>query len=320
MKNFYAVVRGYHQGVFANEEDAKREVKDYFDGKYKGFYSKEEANIYIRYYNENTEPILYAVKVGRTPGIYEDREEAGKQVVGFKGALVRKYKVRNRSLAEAFMASELRFEIKAEKNNLSDAKVGKKMKAEMDEAKLKAKSLVPISFKHEYVCFMDSEANHSKVISIGALLVHIPTMKIVDKFYETCKPIDFTEMEPFCEKLTHLTTDIINNSDEFLNVFRRFEAFLDKYGCKEIATWSGNDRKFFTRSLSGVAKLSNKLNFIDIQKRISVFTFKEKRAVGLEDMKKHFNLGEKVEHHALLDAIDMWNVFKEYDKEVRALA
>ena len=27
MKNFYAVVRGHHQGVFANEEDAKKLVE-----------------------------------------------------------------------------------------------------------------------------------------------------------------------------------------------------------------------------------------------------------------------------------------------------
>lgn len=320
MKNFYAVVRGHHQGVFASEEDAKKEVKDYYDGKYKGFYSEEEANIYLRYYNENEEPMLYVVKCGRKPGIYEDREEAGKQVVGFKGALVRKYKVRNRKLAEDFFLAELRFSVKPETNNLSNTKIGKKMKAEMNVAKEKAKSIVPISFKNDYVCFMDSEANNSRVVSIGALLVHIPTMKIVDRFYETCKPIGFEKMDPFCEKLTHLTTDVINNSDEFLNVFKRFESFLNKYDCKEIATWSSNDRKFFSRSFVNMEKLSNKLQFIDIQKRISLFVFKNNKSVGLKDMKQYYQIGDEVKHHALLDAVDMWNVFKLYNKEVRANA
>ncbi len=319
MKNFYAVVRGRHQGIFKDEEDAKAEIKDYFDGKYKGFYSYQEAEIYLRYYNENTEPMLYVVKMGRIPGIYEDREEAGRQVVGFKGALVRKYKVRNRDLAEQFLASEFRFSVKPETNALSDAKVGKKMKKEMDEAKLKAKSSVPITFKNEYVCFMDSEANGGKVISIGALLVHIPTLTIVDKFYETCKPVDFNEMEPFCEKITHLTTEIINNSDDFINVYKRFEEFLLKYECKEIATWSGNDKKFFSKSMKGVGKLSNQLDFIDIQKRISFF-IQQKKAVGLGEMKEYFQLGTGVEHHALLDAVDMFHIFKEYDKKVRAIA
>lgn len=319
MKNFYAVVRGYHQGIFQNEEDAKKEVKDYFDGKYKGFYSREEADIYLRYYNENTEPMLYVVKVGRNPGIYEDREEAGRQVIGFKGALIRKYKVKNRKLAEDFFLSELRFDVKPEKNNLSDAKVGKKMKAEMEQAKLKAKSMIPISFKNEYVCFMDSEANNNRVISIGALLVHIPTMKIIDRFYETCKPFGFEKMDSFCEKLTHLSTDVIKSSDDFFNVYKRFENFLQKYDCKEIATWSNNDKKFFTRSMCGVTKLSKQLDFIDIQKRICFFT-KQNKSVSLGEMKEYYNLGSGVKHHALLDAMDMFYIFKEYDKEVRAIA
>ena len=319
MKNFYTVVRGRHQGVFNNEEDAKTEVKDYFDGKYKGFYSKEEANIYLRYYNENDEPMLYVVKRGRNPGIYEDREEAGKQVVGFKGALIRKYKVQNRELAEEFLASELRFEVKPEKNNLSDAKVGKKMKKEIDEAKLKAKSIIPITFKNDYVCFMDCEANNGKVISIGALLIHIPTMKVVDKFYETCKPFGFVKMDAFCEKLTKISTDVINSSDDFLLVYQRFEVFLEKYNCCEIATWSNNDRKFFLKSMSGLSKLSNKLQFIDIQKRVCMFTMHQKM-VSLGDMKEYYSLGKDIKHHALLDAIDMFHVFKEYDKEVRVTA
>ena len=319
MKNFYTVVRGWHQGVFRNEEDAKAEVKDYFDGKYKGFYSEEEANIYLRYYNENDEPMVYVVKVGRVPGIYADREEAGRQVVGFKGALIRKYKMKNFELAEQFFHSELRFEVEAEKNNLSDAKVGKKMKAEMDEAKLKAKSMIPITFKNENVCFLDCEANRGKVISIGAIIVNIPTMKIVEKFYETCKPFGFVKMDSFCEHITKLNTDALNNSDEFLSVYRRFEAFLRKHNCDEIATWSSNDRKFLNKSMIGVANLSNDLQFIDIQKRISMFAMKNK-AISLGDLKEHYGLGTGIKHHALLDAVDMFNIFKKYNKEVQAIA
>ena len=70
MKNFYCVVRGFHQGIFKNEEDTKKEVKNYYDGKYKGFDTKYEAEQFLKYYNENDCRKIYVVKRGYIPGIY----------------------------------------------------------------------------------------------------------------------------------------------------------------------------------------------------------------------------------------------------------
>lgn len=304
MKNFFAVVRGTVTGIYDTEEAAKIQVNNYFDGKYKGFETREEAENYLKYYNEVTKPYLYAVKIGRKPGIYYDREEAGKQVEGFEGAWLRKYEIGHLEQAENFLKSKA---IKKES-------VNKKEKKENQTSECIMK---PIVFHNKYVCFMDCEANNNKVISIGAVILDTISLHSIDYFYSTCKPKSFEKMDYFCKKITHLSTIDIKNSEDFLIVYEKFYSLLKKYDCNEICTWSNSDKKFMQSTVKELEQnLPKELNFIDIQKRIGYFAIKNK-TTSLESMKRHYNLEGKVQHHALKDAQDMLNVYLCYKKEIQ---
>lgn len=300
MKNWFVVVRGHNQGIFKTETEAQKETKGYYDAKYKGFDTYKEAEEYLTNYQKEDVPYIYVVKCGWNPGIYE-REEAGRQIAGFENPCVRKYKKSNIELAKSFLESPVVDRPKKEKGP-------KKTK----EEKLQGVRKTNLKFKNRYICFMDSEANNSKVISIGAAMFDTETMSIVGDFYRGCRYKSFEAMDYHCEKISHITTEDVLSSEDFFVSYESLLVWLKSFKCNEICTWSNNDKNFLGKTLAEYDEtLSSDLRFVDIQKRISAETVDlvANATWGLADMKYFLGLERQVYHHALTDAKDLCDVY-----------
>lgn len=301
MKNWFVVVRGYHQGIFKTELEAKKETEGYFDFKYKGFDTYEEAKAYLKNYQEEDVPHVYVVKCGWVPGIYE-REDVKKQIEGFENPCVRKYKKSDIELAKKFLESSV----------IDKRKKEKREKPNKIEEIIREIRKTELKFKNRYICFFDSEANNSKVISIGAVMLDTENMNIVGKFYKGCRYKSFTKMDSHCEKISNITTENVLNYDDFLVSYEEWKNWLESFKCKEICTWSSNDKEFLNKTIAEYDQsIDSNLNFINIQKRISSETVDlvANFRWSLCDIKYFYGFDKKVCHNALIDADDLCKVY-----------
>lgn len=312
MKNFYCVVRGFHQGIFENEEDAKKEVKNYYDGHYKGFDTKYEAEQFLKYYNENDCRKIYVVKRGYVPGIYFNREDVLPQIKDYPFALVRKYKLENINLAIKFLQTE---DIQS---TLSLEELQKRKEQKEKQIKINKLNKVErlknqdIKFKRQYICFLDCEANQERVISLGCVIIDLNNLTIIDSFYTLSRYKSFEKMEPFCESLTKISTEDILSSTDFMTIWKNFLSWLQNYSCIEICTWSKADKKFLARTLKEYElQIPYKLEFKDIQPIISANVM-GKQTLGLGKVKELYGYENIIQHNALEDAKDTFLVYKSW--------
>lgn len=101
-KKFHAVKKGFKTGIFESWADARKQVDGFSGASYKGFNTREAAIKFLEESNgESTVPPIYAVAIGRVPGIYHSWDEANVQIDGFSRA---KYcKCKTQEEAEAFI-------------------------------------------------------------------------------------------------------------------------------------------------------------------------------------------------------------------------
>lgn len=102
-KKFYAVKRGRTPGIFESWAETCKQVIGFSGAIYKGFYTREDAEKFLTKSKlvSQVAPI-YAVAVGKVPGLYFSWDEAKRQIDGFSGA---KYcKCKTKEEAEAFIA------------------------------------------------------------------------------------------------------------------------------------------------------------------------------------------------------------------------
>lgn len=92
-KNFYAVREGEHPGIYTSWEEAKKNIGEWENAKFKGFFTEEEAKAWMESESDGAKKKsrknFYAVRVGIKPGIYTSWEEAKKNIGDWKRA---KYK------------------------------------------------------------------------------------------------------------------------------------------------------------------------------------------------------------------------------------
>ena len=94
-KRFYVVWEGHTPGIYTSWDECQRQTGGYKGAKFKSFGSLEEARqAYEHPETVKTEPKIkkqyyYVVWGGHTPGIYDNWDNALKQITGFKGV---KYK------------------------------------------------------------------------------------------------------------------------------------------------------------------------------------------------------------------------------------
>jgi len=102
-KKYYAVKRGRKTGIFESWEEAEKQVNGFACAVYKGFNTQEDARKFL----EISVPVsptahIYAVAIGRVPGVYYSWDEAQAQVDGFSGA--KYHRCKTKEDAEAFLA------------------------------------------------------------------------------------------------------------------------------------------------------------------------------------------------------------------------
>ena len=87
-KNFYAIKDVEHPGIYESWEEAKKNIDDWKTAKFKGFYTKEEAEEWMKETKPDTKrrKNFYAVRIGAKPGIYESWEEAKQNIGNWKRA------------------------------------------------------------------------------------------------------------------------------------------------------------------------------------------------------------------------------------------
>ena len=98
---FYAVRNGRQPGIFSTWSECFKSVNGFANAIYKSFSSESDAQAFLRGVDATTKPKptkhdtgVYAVRLGRIPGIYSSWQEAAAQVQGFNNAVYRKFDTR----------------------------------------------------------------------------------------------------------------------------------------------------------------------------------------------------------------------------------
>ena len=85
-KKFYAVREGRKPGIYYSWEECKAQIHG-IKSEYKSFETLNEAEDYLNHTSKNSfSEKVYAVKVGREPGIYFSWDDCKSQVTGFSNA------------------------------------------------------------------------------------------------------------------------------------------------------------------------------------------------------------------------------------------
>lgn len=178
--------------------------------------------------------------------------------------------------------------------------------------------------KSEYICFADMEFHcnrkqekgydheqENEIISIGLVFVNQNTRKVERTYYSTIRPKYNRKLTADCRKLTGLTQKEIDRSADFNGVMQDILNVPVKYDKVYVF---GNDRAVFKKEmrrhpdLPGIAAFSNKIT--NIENMLSLQTFGAKINIGLAGYKELLGMEGQVAHHALADAMDLFQVWK----------
>lgn len=194
----------------------------------------------------------------------------------------------------------------------------------------KSRKMEPCS-KEEYVMFYDSEFNCpdekssiQEIISIGAIICDMDGNE-KSRFYSTVKPIKTPRLTKRCKELTFLSQAEIDMSENLYWVCKRFCEWYEEYNVTSIYTLGKSDSIQLKKSMQihkqhkYIQRIANELKDIRpiFEKRID----KSISVLSLSNLKAICGLDMRVSHNALLDAIDLKDVYfklmsGEYDKEL----
>lgn len=169
--------------------------------------------------------------------------------------------------------------------------------------------------------FADFEYNgqpNLEIIQFGAVLT-TEDCTVLSHFTKYVKPdLPITK---YVEKLTGIYNDRISTASDFLSVFASFFCWLDEYRNEEITFYAwGEDWKQLKRiakkhdCLELFDKIMKRNNRINYQRELSKKTLCNgqmmSKALKLDDVKKLYQIPNKVAHDALIDAVDTLLVYK----------
>lgn len=95
----------------------------------------------------------------------------------------------------------------------------------------------------EHTCSIDGSIppNEREIIELGAVVVDIKSLEIIDEFSALVKPQRNPEISNFCSQLTGITQSELDNSDDFKTVFSDFLHWYPKTSKVLFATWGSYD-------------------------------------------------------------------------------
>ena len=174
----------------------------------------------------------------------------------------------------------------------------------------------------EYSCLDTKSDGGLPIISVGVIICD-GKMQVMDSFYKTVKPLKNETLSERCKKLTGLTQEEIDCSDDFDAVSFKCLEFVNQYGLDTIFVWGSSD----SISVKYDFKLhrEQELPFSNIKllkkhlKNIEPYLMKKVNLpchMGLQKLQKMFMIKRKdlVNHNALDDAILLSRLY--YTKKV----
>jgi len=151
-----------------------------------------------------------------------------------------------------------------------------------------------------------------EIIQIGALKLN-SDLEITSTFNKLVKPTVHSEIHPYIENLTKITTNMVASNDYFPNVY---SDFIDFIGDEDfiLCIWGSGDIKELIKNIHfhNLEPLDSFKKYIDVQKLTSkhINTTRGTR-IGLKSAIEFFNMPiEKDFHNAFNDAYYTSEIFK----------
>lgn len=128
-------------------------------------------------------------------------------------------------------------ELKLDSRGVADV-LKKRLKSYYRQKKLtKAHVSPPKKNKIEFLMVIDFEATceenndryKHEIIEFPVILVNLENNKVVDEFHSYCKPKINPQLSEFCTQLTGITQDKVGEADEFPEVLKQMESWMDSH-------------------------------------------------------------------------------------------
>mgnify|MGYP002509119892 FL=1 len=149
------------------------------------------------------------------------------------------------------------------------------------------------------------------LIFIG--LIAIDNECVVDSYYSLIRPRRFHKLSKTVRRMTKLSDEEIKKAPDFREVMDEINAFINALNSPyELYTFGPDDVRTLKHQAvyEGYGNISALTKFTDLQRKISNdIIYKKKVAsdmLSLDDLKYIYGIGNKVEHNALNDAVDLY--------------
>lgn len=168
--------------------------------------------------------------------------------------------------------------------------------------------------------FFDIEFSMAKsvcdLVSIGCVIVD--NNKQIDTYYSLVKPTQ--PLHWTCKKVTGLKDSDFKHAKDFKKIMSEFKTWLDKYEVNKIYNLGDCDKRvlgicckkheveeYMETIFYKLQDIQNELSSAIKLNNIRYFS-----QVSLDNLKRIFNVTGGVEHNALHDAIDLFNIYVKY--------
>lgn len=179
--------------------------------------------------------------------------------------------------------------------------------------------LYDLEFNHQYAKDDKTSNLIFEIIQIGAIKLN-ENLEIESTFSRLIKPTVHTQIHPYIEELTQITTEMVNKEEFFSNVYNDFIEFVGKDNFV-VCIWGISDIKELFKNIKfhNLKDLDNFKKYIDVQSLASKYIKTSKGTkIGLKSAIEFFNLPiEKNFHDAFNDAYYTAQIFQKlYNSKV----
>jgi len=157
-------------------------------------------------------------------------------------------------------------------------------------------------------------SKNMEIIEIGAVMVDMSELQIINEFDTFVQPIKFPTLSDFCKELTTIKQEDIDSADEFPVVWKSFLNWIGDYEDISIASWGAYDKIQMRQDcILHKLKFPFNQNHINIKQWFSEFhngkKYGMKRAlniIGLDLIGNH--------HRGIDDARNNWRIVEKIIK------
>lgn len=172
----------------------------------------------------------------------------------------------------------------------------------------------------EFDAIKQNRKYHQAIISVGAVMCDRKG-KYIDSFYTLSRPVQFQRLSPIVKKITGLKDKDILEAPRFSEVMEQFIIWLKKHNENEqmiFYAFGPDDRRTLLAENKRGELHYEKLfdSIVNLQDEISKHTYFHNKmlsnTLSLEDAKALYGVKGEVEHNALTDANDLYQLHQAY--------